>query len=131
MVQLRRFMSNVGRELLRQFRIAAVGQLLGIAGNGGQRRSQLQRHLGRNLTLQFLLPMNLFHFRAVVDQAGHAEQAAIHRRNRGNRDAMKRFSPAGVSYSASSLAPLAAFAQHGADLIRYKNAFARSLLSSA
>ena len=102
-----RLVGNVLRELLGSSSIAAVGQLLRIAGNRSQRGAQLQRHLGRNFALQFLLAADAFQFAEVINQAGDAEQAAINSRHRRNRDRDKRFSPAGVSNSASALPPFA------------------------
>src|SRR5271169_2535513 len=66
-IQLCRLMGDVGRQLFREFGVAAVGQLLRIARNRGQRRAQLQRHLGGNLPLQLLLAPNLFQFAEIVD----------------------------------------------------------------
>ncbi len=63
--------------LFRQFTVPAVGQLLGVAGDSGQRRAQLQRHLGGNLAMQLLLAANALQLAEIVEQAGDTEQAAI------------------------------------------------------
>src|SRR5271165_7151640 len=54
-IQLRRLVGYVAGQLLGQFSIAAVSQLLRIAGNRGERGAELQRHLSRDFAVQFLL----------------------------------------------------------------------------
>ena len=86
MIQVRRFRGDIGSQLLSQFRVVADCQLLCVAGDGSERITQLERHLGGHFAAQGLLASNLRHLGLIIDQARGAQYFAGRRMYRRHRD---------------------------------------------